>query len=222
MSPETVPPNYRRDAPPTRHQRRRHRAVLRLMRGIGGRVLDYGCGYGDLAYAISQTNPVVGCDVDPQRVAFASREYAPIVFTKCDASGAPFPDHAFDVVLSVVVIHFVPDPSRYLTEIRRLLKPDGTLILFCQNRPVFRDALRRLFGRGPSPAPMWKPSMAEMRGLVARAGFEIVDSTFFYDPPMDGWKNPRDWCIGALEQASSLLHLRWAAAYYGYRARIAK
>ncbi len=222
MSFDGVPSNYRKSARPTWHQRRRHAAVLHLMKGIGGRVLDYGCGYGDLAYAISRTNPVVGCDVDPRRVAFASQEYAPIVFVQCDQSGAPFADHSFDVVLSVVVIHFVPDPAHYLAEIQRLLKPDGTLVFFCQNRPVFRDTLRRLFRRGQSPSPIWIPSMSEMKSIIARAGFEIVDSTFFYDPPFDGWKNTRDWCAGTLEQLSSLLNLRSVAAYYGYRTRLVK
>src|SRR6516225_1860816 len=91
-----VPANYRKGARPTWHQRRRHRAVLRLLQGVSGKVLDFGCGYGDLAYAIAQTHSVEGVDVDPDRVAFAAHEYAPIPFSRCDPAKLPFPDQSFD------------------------------------------------------------------------------------------------------------------------------
>lgn len=217
---ETVPIHYRKGARPTWHQRRRHRAVLRLMKGVTGRVLDYGCGYGDLANTISRTNPVLGCDVDPQRVAFASREYSPITFTQCDSAGTPFSDRSFEVIVSVVVIHFVPDATRYLNEVKRLLTPGGSLVILCLNRNVVRDTVGRLLGRNTAQERLWIPTMSDMRRFIGQAGFEIVDSTFFYDPPFDAWKGPQDWCFGAIQQFLSLLSVESTASYYGYRARL--
>jgi 2-polyprenyl-3-methyl-5-hydroxy-6-metoxy-1,4-benzoquinol methylase len=70
-----APANYRKGAAMTWHQRRRHRAVLGLLRQLSGSVLDYGCGYGDLAFAMSQTHVVVGVDADSGRIDFARQEY---------------------------------------------------------------------------------------------------------------------------------------------------
>jgi hypothetical protein len=44
---QEVPPNFRKGAKPTLHQRRRHRAVLSMLRQVTGNVLDYGCGFGN-------------------------------------------------------------------------------------------------------------------------------------------------------------------------------
>src|SRR5262245_34773268 len=102
----TVPANYRKGAPHNWHQRRRHRAILRMLRRLHGDVPDYGCGYGDLTYAISRTHRVRGVDLDPERVAFARCEYAPLEFQVCAPDDAPFPDASFDVVASIVVVNF--------------------------------------------------------------------------------------------------------------------
>src|SRR5262249_29251413 len=78
-----TPSNFFKGARPTWHQRRRHRAVLDMLLGLEGEVLDFGCGYGDLTAAIARTHPVQGVDVDPERIAFAAREYSPLQFSVC-------------------------------------------------------------------------------------------------------------------------------------------
>src|SRR5262249_53376894 len=139
-----VPLNFYKGARRTWHQLRRHGSVLRLLRRVQGDVLDYGCGYGDLTYAIAQTHPVRGVDVDPRRIAFAAREYAPIPFSVCRPEGLDFPDRSFDVVTSVVVIHFAPDPLAYLREIHRVLRDDGHVLIVAMNLFYVRNFMRRL------------------------------------------------------------------------------
>ena len=129
-----VPLNFRRGGRFTWHQRRRHALVQRLMAGLEGRrVLDYGCGYGDITFALSKTNPVVGIDVDPARVAFARAEYPEIEFREFDGEMAPFPDGSLDVVLSCVVLPFVADYHAHLRDAARLLTTAGTLLLVTTN-----------------------------------------------------------------------------------------
>jgi SAM-dependent methyltransferase len=211
--------NFRRGAKPAGHQLRRQRAVSRLLAGCTGNVLDYGCGYGDISYLISRSHFVIGCDVDPDRVAFAASEYSPIQFTQCGPHGTSFDGATFDIVVSVVVIHFVPDAGRYLDEVHRLLKAGGSLILLCQNQPVLRDALRRLFRKGKAPTRLWVPTITQMNTMLAASGFEILKSTFFYDPPFESWRNPGDWIFGGVKQLLSIFQVFPTSDYYGYVAR---
>lgn len=216
MEPPTVnvPAHYRKNARPTRHQRRRHRAVLRMLEGVPGEVLDYGCGYGDLTYAISRTRPVQGVDVDPERVAFAAREYPGLRFSCCDANRLDFPDQSFDLVTSVAVIHFVPDPADHVREARRVLRDNGHLLMVCSNVLYLRNATRKLFGR-PTPAtPMWIRSEAEVSDLLRREGFAIEARSFFYDPPFEGWKNLGDMALGLMQQLLALFRVRKTCNYF--------
>lgn len=51
-----------------------------------------------------------------------------------DATNLPYPDHAFDVALSVLVLHLIPDWRQALQEIRRILRPGGLLIIGQERR----------------------------------------------------------------------------------------
>jgi SAM-dependent methyltransferase len=214
-----IPANYRKGARFTWHQRRRHRAVLSLLNGLPGNVLDFGCGYGDLTHAISRTHPAVGCDVDPDRIAFARREYAPLEFALCDGQRAPFPDQSFDTVASVVVIHFVDDPVRHLHEIRRVLRPGGHLLIVLKCAPVVRNWFRRQVGKGDVNPRLWVRSQEQYRSLLKETGFEVVKSTYFYDPPFGGWKNVGDFWFGAIEQVLSVIRIKGAAGYHAFLTR---
>ena len=184
-----------------------------MLERLEGRVLDYGCGYGDLTFAMSQTHPTCGADIDAERVSFARKEYAPLEFQICDAEDAPYPDGSFDIVTSVVVVNSVPNAQDHLRSIRRLLKPGGQLILVYQNLFYVRSWIRRCMRRGPIPytARMWpRPYML---ALLKTEGFRVLRESHFYDPPFEGWKNPSDLLIGAVKQFLSFLQVRGTADY---------
>jgi SAM-dependent methyltransferase len=214
-----IPRNYFRGARLSWHQARRHQSVLRLLRRTSGSVLDFGCGYGDLTHAMSLTHAAYGVDVDPDRVAFAAKEYAPIPFSVCSEAGLPFPDQSFDTVASVVVVHFVPDPVAHLREARRVLKEGGCLVVACRNQCVVRNFFRRLLGCGPAPTRLWIPAQSEFRDCLHQVGFRVEEETFFYDPPFDNWTNFGQACIGAIEQVLSLFRVRLSCGYYVLLAR---
>ncbi len=214
-----APANYRKGAAMTWHQRRRHRAVLGLLRRLSGSVLDYGCGYGDLTFAMSRTHAVVGVDADSGRIDFARQEYPSVAFQVCPAEGLSFEDGSFDNVASVVVIHFVPDHLRYLREIHRVLRDGGHLLIACKNRGLVRAWFRRLFGKAEPSSRLWLPRQADMEELLRAEGFEILERSSFYDPPVAGWKNAGDWLYGSVEQLLCLLRIRAACGYYLFVAR---
>jgi SAM-dependent methyltransferase len=172
-----------------------------------------------LTAAIARTHPVQGVDVDPQRVAFAAREYAPIGFSPCEATHLPFPDQSFDVVVSMAVIHFVPDPVEHIREAGRVLRDPGWLLIGFSNVEVVRNAIHRLIHGCNPPTQLWLWRPAEARAFVRQQGFEVEAETYYYDPPLDGCKNLRDVFLNLIQQVLSLLRVRRTCSYFLLLAR---
>ncbi|QIB33343.1 class I SAM-dependent methyltransferase [Ancylobacter pratisalsi] len=108
-------------------------------------VLDVasGEGYGT-AFLARTARSVIGVDVDPEAVAHAEARYGGENgprFQLGDIDALPFPDASFDVVVSFETIEHVPNPTTALRELRRVLKPDGLLIISTPDRDVYTDAL---------------------------------------------------------------------------------
>ena len=105
------------------------------------RVLDAasGDGYGSAILA-SRNGVVTGIDLNQQAVTEASQKYLAenLNFVHGDVAAMPFEDNTFDRVVSFETIEHIPDQTKFLQEIRRVLKPEGILILSSPNRTPFR------------------------------------------------------------------------------------
>ncbi|HLI82032.1 MAG TPA: glycosyltransferase [Candidatus Binataceae bacterium] len=104
-------------------QRRRHAIVLQWARGHE-RVLDAGCGS---SVIIQSLNNAVGMDLLFPKLRFLRRHEIPLA--QASAFALPFKDDSFDCLISSEVIEHVPFDDSLFTEMRRVLKADGTLIL---------------------------------------------------------------------------------------------
>jgi ubiquinone/menaquinone biosynthesis C-methylase UbiE len=102
------------------------------------RILDIGCGTGNLAMLIKRLHPdaeVVGIDPDPKALARAQRkagrEALSVHLDRGFAEELPYPDASFDRVLSALMFHHLgpEEKEKTLDEARRVLKPDGSLHL---------------------------------------------------------------------------------------------
>ena len=104
----------------------------------GQRVLDVGCGTGTLALLAKERvggdGEVRGIDASPEMIGVARRkaakEGADIRFDTGVVERLTFPDGAFDVVFSTLMLHHLPDDvkTQGLAEIARVLKPGGRLL----------------------------------------------------------------------------------------------
>jgi len=105
-------------------------------------VLDIGCGTGLLTVRIAEQHPqadVVGIDASKPMIDVATRKraMANCHFKQALGEELPFPDNHFELVTSALFFHHVDRElkQRTLQEIRRVLKPGGTLLIADMDRP---------------------------------------------------------------------------------------
>jgi ubiquinone/menaquinone biosynthesis C-methylase UbiE len=95
--------------------------------GARGRTLDLGCGTGRSLPLFTATVRAVGVDPAFGSLGRARRRAPGVPLVQARAEALPFRDRCFDTVVSGLVLCSVPDPSAGLAEVRRVLRPDGTL-----------------------------------------------------------------------------------------------
>jgi len=102
---------------------------------VGRRWLDVGCGTGALtATVLSAAGPAEIVGVDPSTgflaTASARIDDPRAAFQPADARALPLPDDRFDAVVSGLVLNFVPEPARAVAEMRRVVRPGGTVAAY--------------------------------------------------------------------------------------------
>jgi SAM-dependent methyltransferase len=119
----------------------------------GERVLDLACGTGNAArLAVAAGARVTGLDSAPRLVEVARDRVPDAEFVVGDALELPFGDGAFDVVVSVFGVIFVPDPAPAIAEIVRVLAPGGRALLSAWRPEGPVTSMVGVLGRGLAAA----------------------------------------------------------------------
>lgn len=113
------------------------------------RVLDVGCGAGQelLPFVTKKNTLGVGVDVAPevgragQELFAAHAPEAKVRFVRAAAEGLPFSDESFDVTVCRIALPYM-DNRRALSEMARVLRPDGRLLLKIHNARYYLGKLR--------------------------------------------------------------------------------
>lgn len=105
----------------------------------GRRVLDAACGagYGSRTLAAAGAAAVVGVDLDAEVIDAARNGGSEPSFEVGDIRSLGFDDDEFDLIVSFETIEHVTEPERVLDEFRRVLRPDGLLVISTPNREVY-------------------------------------------------------------------------------------
>lgn len=202
---------------------RRNDAIVRSAGRTPGRVLDGGCGLGDVAALLSQAaDRVIASDLSWENVRRASDNLVPVAsasVVQAAAERLPFDDGSLDTVVLADVIEHVFSVGEALREIARVLRPGGRVVCVTPIRATLRawrtfdeamHLLARLGRAGPvrgdrGVVPERFLSKAEMRSALRAAGLRPVafERICFYPAPETA---------GALGSILARIHRRGDAA----------
>jgi SAM-dependent methyltransferase len=119
-----------------------HRYLFALRFCNGRDVLDVasGEGYGSALLA-SSARTVLGVDIDETTIEFARRAYQQnnLSFRKGDVTALPVDDASVDVVVSFETLEHITNHNGFFSEVKRVLRPDGTLIVSTPDRKVYSE-----------------------------------------------------------------------------------
>jgi SAM-dependent methyltransferase len=148
--------------------------VLWLPREKRGRLLDVGCGAGQFLRRMANYGwSVAGVDPDPEAVKVARTDGLDVRHGPLEEQR--FPTGEFDVITMQHVIEHLPNPMATLAEARRVLRPDGRLVVLTPNT----DSLGvREFGQAwldwDPPRHLILFNSNSMRAVLAAAGFNDI------------------------------------------------
>jgi ubiquinone/menaquinone biosynthesis C-methylase UbiE len=155
-----------------------------------GRILDAGCGSGEVAIELAAAFPeaeVVGADLSEPLLEMARKSAADLFhnlsFEREDVQALSFEDDSFDIVVSVNMLHVVDDPVAMLNEIERVLKPTGILGLGDNKRSwagYFVPALKSAYTAEEAKDILQKSNLRE---------WEFTEAFFWFSLKAGGKRN---------------------------------
>jgi ubiquinone/menaquinone biosynthesis C-methylase UbiE len=153
------------------------------------RWLDVGCGNGAFTEMIVERcapASVQGIDPSPEQLAYA-RTRGPLQgaqFRQGDAMALPYPDSTFDVAVMPLVIFFLSTPAKGVTEMRRVVSPNGIVTAYGWDMAgggfpyatLFQE-MRSVGLEVPSPPSPEASRRENLQQLWTAAGLEAVETT---------------------------------------------
>jgi len=162
-----------------------------------GRLVELGCGTGFYTEVLApKADTLVATDISPGMLDLAKQRVraANVTFQVEDCQRTSLPDDAFDATFLSLVIHFT-DPARTVAEMRRILRPGGTLIVANLDAQALKglDRIRSLIRilyqgivgyRLKPPKGFGSQVLTEeqLRDLLDRSGFRLDGAETIKDP----------------------------------------
>ncbi|ACE91613.1 SAM-dependent methyltransferase protein [Rhizobium phaseoli] len=192
----------------------------------GERVLDVGCGTGSLTFTLAEKpglQEITAIDYSPVFVEAAMRRNTDprITIRQADACALPFEDNRFDRAMSLLVLHFVPEAGKAVSEMARVVRPGGVVAAAVWDHYGGMSGMRMMWDtvvmldenalplrRKYCFQPMMRPG--EMRESFVAQGLVDVEETSLvirmdylsfddYWQPIAAGEGPLGRCVAGLE-----------------------
>lgn len=148
----------------------------------GDRVLDLGCAAGATSHFLSTFRcETVGIDAEPLAVERARALFPGLRFEVADVRALPFPDASFDKAVAADLVEHLERETlaAMLAEVRRVLRPGGTLSLYTPNPQHLIEQLKaRDLLLAQNPTHIGLRTAAELEAALAEAGFAVERTTW--------------------------------------------
>ncbi len=161
------------------------------------RILDLGCGTGDLAKRLfDQGTHVIGVDKSNNMIVQALEKYPEIPFFVQDATLLPYTNE-FDAVFSNATLHWVTNPKQALECIFNSLKQGGRFVAEFGgkgNVQTIINEIQHQLGSNLTDSPWYYPSIGEYSSLMEAVGFRVTFAQHYDRPtPLEGPSGLRNW-----------------------------
>ncbi|UQN06371.1 methyltransferase domain-containing protein [Deinococcus sp. QL22] len=196
------------------HYRSRHAFVFQSSADLAGswlepqageRILDLGCGTGELTARIAESGAaVLGMDASPDMIAGAQDAYmgAGLTFEVVDAHALAYQSE-FDAVFSNAALHWMKPLDTVFARVAAALNPGGRLVLEmggAGNMQTVIDAVNHAtttLGLPELPHPWVFPTTGQLATLLESAGLRVERTHWFARPtPLKGEDGFRAWLEG--------------------------
>ena len=158
----------------------------------GDRILDLGCGTGQLSQKISESGAkVVGIDSSAEMIAQARLNYPNLDFRVADAANFSL-EMQFDSVFSNATLHWIKSPQAVITCIKNSLKPGGVFLAEFGGKGNIESITTTIisilkesnYSQVPIDHPWYFPSMGEYVVLLEEQDFRVNYATLFERPTL--------------------------------------
>jgi demethylmenaquinone methyltransferase/2-methoxy-6-polyprenyl-1,4-benzoquinol methylase len=137
----------------------------------GDIVLEVGCGTGFTTYGISKKvlqENIFAVDLTPEQMKKAIDRLPNVNYLRCDAENLPFKDDTFDASISAGSIEYWPNPKKGISEMARVTKPGGRVVILAPRKPS-NPVVRRF-----AESVMLFPSTQQCISWYDSAGLENI------------------------------------------------
>ncbi|MFC7394302.1 class I SAM-dependent methyltransferase [Scopulibacillus cellulosilyticus] len=168
----------------------------------GERILDLGCGTGDLTYEMAKTGAIpLGIDLSSTMIEAARKKYPDIKFSVENATTYRTSE-PFDAVFSNAALHWIKSPSKVIETVWYALKNGGRFVAEFGGKGNVESIINSIssvlsdYGVSASERnPWYYPSIGEYSTLLEKQGFRVTYAVHFDRPTLlnDGSKGLDNW-----------------------------